>query len=91
MSDSALCYVVTGASSGIGLDLVKTLAARGNKVYATCRSRKSSMSGVDAISTVQGDVTVVEGIDITDDNLADIIQKSALAGVRSIKNSAGIV
>ena len=32
-------YVVTGSSGGIGLGLVKALAARGDKVYATCRKK----------------------------------------------------
>ncbi|KAJ1496023.1 hypothetical protein T484DRAFT_1761062 [Baffinella frigidus] len=74
-------WVVTGASSGIGLELVKQLAARGEKVYATCRTLKSSMSGNDGISSVEGDVTVVEGIDVSLDNVGEALAKSALAGV----------
>ena len=56
-------YVITGCSSGIGLDLVKALASRGDKVYALVRTRAGSRSGSDLISEVSGDVTVVEGID----------------------------
>ena len=74
-------WVVTGASSGIGLELVKQLAARGEKVYATCRSLRSSMSGNDGISSVEGDVTVVEGIDVSLDNVGEALAKSVLAGV----------
>ena len=73
-------YVVTGSSGGIGLGLVKALAARGDKVYATCRKKESSATGVDAISSVGGDVTIIEGIDVTKDSVGEAL-KSALAGV----------
>lgn len=74
-------YVVTGASSGIGLELVKQLAAREEKVFATCRSKASSMTGVDLISEVPGDVTVIEGVDVASDSVGSVLAASALAGV----------
>ena len=43
-------YVITGASSGLGLELCKQLVARGDSVYATCRKKESSATGVDLIS-----------------------------------------
>lgn len=73
-------YVIIGASSGIGLELVKQLALQGDKVYATCRKRGSSLSGVDALSGVSGDVTIIEGIDIAQDSVAASLAASALAG-----------
>ncbi|CAD7937276.1 unnamed protein product [Amoebophrya sp. A120] len=74
-------YLVTGTSSGIGLDLVKTLAARGDKVYATVRqSRGSSMTGEDQLSSVAGDVTVIENVDVSDDNVGSVLKK-ALDGI----------
>ena len=73
-------YVITGASSGIGLELVKQLAARGDKVFATCRKRESSMTGVDQISKIEGDVTIIEGIDVSSDDVGAKLAASALAG-----------
>lgn len=73
-------YLVTGASSGIGLDLCKELVARGDKVYATCRKKASSMSGQDSISQVEGDITVIEGIDVSQDDVGEKLN-AALKGV----------
>lgn len=73
-------YVVTGASAGIGLDLVKALAKRGDKVFALVRSRAASWSGIDAVSEVAGDVTVVTGVDVAKDDVGTVLS-SALAGV----------
>lgn len=79
--DSVPTYVITGASSGIGLELVKVLAARGDKVFATCRAKASSMTGVDLISAVEGDVTIIEGIDVASDDVGAALAASELAGV----------
>merc|ERR1712216_540689 len=74
-------WVITGASSGIGLHLVKQVAARGDKVFALVRKKASSATGVDLISAVDGDVTIIEGIDVAQDGVADALAASALAGV----------
>ena len=76
-----LTWVITGASSGIGLEVVKQVAARGDKVFATCRKKASSASGVDAISAISGDVTIIEGVDIADDGVGAVLASSPLAGV----------
>ena len=84
-------YVVTGASSGIGLELVKQLAARGDKVFATVRTKSSSASGIDLISSVQGDVTIIENIDIMSDDVGNALTASPLSGVQidCLVNNAG--
>lgn len=69
-------YVITGCSSGIGLDLVKSLAARGDKVYALVRARSGSQSGVDAISNVEGDVNIIDGIDVGSDDVGEKLANS---------------
>jgi len=84
--------VITGASGGIGLGLVKALAARGDKVFATVRKRETTATGEDLISQVAGDVTVIEGIDVTSDAVGEKLA-SALAGVQIdvlVHNAGGI-
>ena len=85
-------YVVTGASGGIGLATVRKLAARGDKVFATVRKRESSATRVDNISKVQGDVTVIEGIDVCSDDVGAKLC-AALSGVTIdaiVHNASGI-
>ena len=73
-------YLVTGASSGLGLEIVTELVARGDKVFVTCRKKSSSVTGIDRISKVVGDVTIIEGIDVAlNDCKAALL--SALGGV----------
>jgi NADPH:quinone reductase-like Zn-dependent oxidoreductase len=69
-------YLITGCSGGIGLELVKQLAARGDKVYATCRKKEASATGVDAISEVEGNVTIIEGVDVTSDDCKEKLSKA---------------
>ena len=49
--------LVTGASRGIGLELCKQLAARGDEVIATCRRSNEALAALE--------VSVIEGIDVT--------------------------
>ena len=47
---------ITGANRGLGLEFVKQLAARGDRVYAACRTPAEA----DDLRAVDGDVTVLE-------------------------------
>ena len=67
-------WVVTGANRGIGLEIVRQLAARGDEVFACCRSASKELSAI-------AGVTVVSGVDVTSPEAADVIKK-ALGGER---------
>ena len=77
MSGKVASYLVTGASSGLGLEFVKQLAARKSDsvdvvhVFAACRKKASSATNIDHISSVQpaeGNlITILEDIDVTKD------------------------
>lgn len=76
--------VITGANSGIGLELARQFAARGDEVIATCRSPSPELEALG--------VEVVDGIDVADDasvaRLADVVGERALDVVI---NNAGIM
>lgn len=68
-----LTYVVIGASTGIGFELVKQLIARGSKVYATVRKPNKAVADLGA--------TVIDGVDVTSDTACAALAKK-LNGVK---------
>ncbi len=60
--------LVVGANRGIGLELARALAARGERVIATCRT---SSPALDALG-----VQIVSGIDVTDDASVRMLAES---------------
>ena len=79
-------FAITGANSGLGLEITRQLSARGDKVYALCRNSN------DALAAVPGDVTIVPGIDQATDEVTQALSSSVLAGVKIdvLVNNAGV-
>jgi len=76
--------VVTGANRGIGLEFVKQYLAKGDKVYALCRSTSEELNSTKAL--------VIEHVDIS--NADDLEQR--LSALRDVKidlliNNAGVL
>lgn len=76
--------VVTGANRGIGRELARLLAARGDEVIAACRSASPELRALQ--------VEICDGVDVTDDASVRRLAR-ALAGrpVDTLVNNAGIL
>ncbi len=76
--------VVSGANRGIGLELCRLCAERGDRVIALCRQ---TSTGLDELG-----VQVEEGIDISDDAVVEVLAER-LAGVAIdlLINNAGVL
>lgn len=76
--------LVTGANRGIGLELCRQLAARGNEVIAVCRQ---SSKALDELG-----VRVEAGIDVSDDaSVAQLAQRVGKTRIDLLINNAGIL
>lgn len=77
-------WLVTGASRGIGLELVRQLHARGDEVIATCRTRTPEL---DAIGC-----RVVDGIDVGSDDVGAALDSAVEEGqtLDVVVNNAGV-
>ena len=88
MSSPSRAVVVTGASSGIGLDACRELASRGFRVFGTVR-RTEDEAVVRAVGAtpVHLDVTRQPSIRAARDQIAGLLEPAALAG---LVNNAGV-
>ena len=76
--------VVTGANRGIGLEIVRILAERGDTVYAVCRQ---SSPELDALS-----VHVIDDVDVADDqSVASLVARLGGEPIDLLVNNAGIL
>jgi len=80
--------LVTGASSGIGLNLAKRLAAEGHFVYAGARKQADidALSAMDNIQGIRLDVTKQDEIDAA----VETIRKAG-RGLYGLVNNAGVL
>ena len=76
--------VVTGANRGIGLEVARQMAARGDDVIAVCRQSSAELA--------ETDVRIIEGIEVTDDaacqRLTDTLDGKT---IDILVNNAGIL
>ena len=76
--------VITGANRGIGLELARQLAARGDEVIAACRSASPELKALK--------VEIHEAVDVTDDaSVRRFAQAVAGRRVDILINNAGIL
>jgi len=79
-------WVVTGANRGIGLALVSQIAARGDRVFAACRSPSKELEALGK------NVTVVSGVDVTSPEAAEAIKKAlGSESIDVLLHNAGIL
>lgn len=77
-------WVVTGANRGIGLEMCRQLKARGEGVFAACRTTSPEL---DALG-----VTVVPGVEMTsDDGAAKIAKALGDERIDVLLNNAGVL
>ena len=81
--------VITGSNRGIGLELARQYAERGDRVTAVCRRRSAELNALD--------VRVIDAVDVTDDAgisrlRAELEQpESGPASIDVLINNAGIL
>jgi NAD(P)-dependent dehydrogenase (short-subunit alcohol dehydrogenase family) len=79
-------YVVTGASRGIGLEFVRVLAARGDRVVATARNPGAAKD----LAGVQGSVRIV-ALDVSDSaSIKGLHERVGAGAVDVLINNAGV-
>lgn len=77
-------WLVTGCNRGIGLELVRQLAGRGDTVIAACRSASDALSALD--------VEIVEGVDVSSaEGVAALAEAVGDRSIDVLVNNAGIL
>ncbi len=77
--------LITGASRGIGLELTRQFAARGDRVIAVCRTASSELQGIEG-------VRLLADIDVTDtDAIARLSTQLAHQAIDVLINNAGVL
>lgn len=85
--------VITGASSGIGLDTAKLLAARGAKVALLARRKEVLEQAVNEIRAARGEALAL-AVDVTDQASVDaaaVIVEQAYGPANLVFNNAGVM
>ncbi len=81
--------LVTGANRGIGLELTRQLAERGDRVIAACRQPSDELSSLEARLE---SLRIESGIDVTDrDSLVDLAGRLDGVELDGLINNAGVL
>jgi NAD(P)-dependent dehydrogenase (short-subunit alcohol dehydrogenase family) len=85
--DSQKAILVTGASSGIGLNMTQTLAAEGYFIYAGARKQKDldALNAIENVQAIRLDVTSQAEIDAA----VETVRAGGL-GLHGLVNNAGV-
>jgi len=76
--------LITGANRGIGLELSRQLADRGDEVLAVCRTASTQLNDLN--------LQVIEGVDVSDDISLKVLQgQIGEGGLDWLINNAGIL
>ncbi len=76
--------LIVGGSRGIGFELCREYAARGNQVIATCRKSAGELADLD--------VRVIQGIDVTQSsNILDLKRQLKDTAIDTLIHNAGIL
>jgi len=76
--------LITGANRGIGLELCRQLAARGEEVIAVCRTASSDLQGLN--------LRVIDGIDVgEDESIRSLCVRLGTQQLDWLINNAGIL
>ena len=77
-------WLVTGCNRGIGLELSRQLAARGETVIGVCRSTSDELGRLD--------IQVIDGVDVsTDAGVARLVDELGDVSIDVLVNNAGIL
>lgn len=84
--------MITGAGRGIGLELCRQMAARGDRVLAVCRTPSAALEAL-AADSAQGAIDIIPGVDVSSDqDVAGLRQRlGASTRIDILINNAGIL
>ncbi len=84
-------YLITGANRGIGLELARQAAARGARVFATCRDPAHAEELQNAAAASDGKIEIFELEVTSDDSLTALKTRIGSQPIDVLINNAGIM